>query len=29
MQGRESKQLIYVIKGYAEGSEPEFTQVER
>ena len=29
MQGRESKQLIYVIKGNAEGSEPEFTQVER
>ena len=29
MQGRESKQLIYVIKGKAEGSVPEFTQVER
>lgn len=29
MQGRESKQLIYVIKGNAEGSVPEFTQVER
>ena len=29
MQGKESKQLIYVIKGNAEGSVPEFTQVER
>lgn len=29
MQGKESKQLIYVIKGNAEGSIPEFTQVER
>ena len=29
MQGRESKQLIYVIKGNAAGSVPEFTQVER
>ena len=29
MQGRENKQLIYVIKGNAEGSVPEFTQVER
>ena len=29
MLGKESKQLIYVIKGNAEGSVPEFTQVER
>lgn len=29
MQGRESKQLIYVIKGNVAGSVPEFTQVER
>jgi flavodoxin len=29
MQGKESKQLIYVTKGNAEGSVPEFTQVER
>lgn len=29
MQGKESKQFIYVIKGNAEGSVPEFTQVER
>ena len=29
MQGKESKQLIYVIKGKADGSVPEFTQVER
>lgn len=29
MQGRDSQQKIYVIKGNATGSEPEFTQVER
>lgn len=29
MEGKDSQQLVYVTKGNAEGSVPEFTQVER